>query len=66
MNASRRKAGMDEATMSGLRERVYPGNSPYEARFIYSAGLQAGIGDWKRLSALPRQNLLSKRSWKYE
>jgi hypothetical protein len=28
MNASREKAGMDEATMSGLRERVHPGLLP--------------------------------------
>ena len=28
MNASRGKAGMDEATISGLRERVHPGLPP--------------------------------------
>jgi hypothetical protein len=28
MNASRGKAGMDEATIAGLRERVHPGLPP--------------------------------------
>jgi hypothetical protein len=30
MNASRGMAGMDEATMSGLRERVHPGLPPIQ------------------------------------
>jgi hypothetical protein len=28
MKASRRKAGMDEATIAGLRARIYPGLPP--------------------------------------
>jgi hypothetical protein len=31
-----------------------------------NAGLQAGMGDWKRLLALSTKNLSSERSWKYE
>ena len=39
MNASRGKAGMDEAIMSGLRERVHPGlPPPYRTRFMNNAG----------------------------
>ena len=38
MNASRGKAGMDEATMSGLRERVHSGLPPYAVRLMNNAG----------------------------
>jgi hypothetical protein len=38
MNPSRGKAGMDEATMSGLRERVHSGFPPYGTGFMNNAG----------------------------
>jgi len=34
MNALRGKAGMDDATIVGLRERVYPSRPPYTVRFM--------------------------------
>jgi hypothetical protein len=38
MNASRGMAGMDEATIVGLRERIHPGLPPYITRFMNNAG----------------------------
>jgi hypothetical protein len=37
MNVSRGKAGMDEATMSGLQERVHPGLPPHAFPFMNKA-----------------------------
>jgi hypothetical protein len=37
MNTSRGKAGMDEATIVGLRERVHPGLPPHRTRFMSNA-----------------------------
>jgi hypothetical protein len=38
MNSSRGKAGRDEATIVGLRERVHPGIPPYITRIMNNAG----------------------------